>query len=290
MAPHLIKLRSRNNNAFEHAEALSRSRAKRQEHRKFFVEGVPTIRQALTHGWSIDALYYAGDVELSSFARKVLDRSTARRHFELPTRLFESLRWSRKQEKSSEIIALIAMPPEDLSRIPVNEDSVVVVFDRPSDHGNLGTIIRTCEAFGAAGLIITGHAVDLYDPQTVRASMSSLFSLPVVRLSSHREVQSWANGIRKQHPSFPAGRHLGARVARHPTADVRASPRPRDRQRDARPQHELRQGMRRHDSDTDARVRVLAQRGVRNGHPPLRGRTPTRVGRHLTPTEGLRSQ
>ncbi len=202
MSPHVTKLRSQNNNAFEHAEALGRSRAKRQEHRKFFVEGVPTVRQALTHGWSIDALYYAGDVELSSFARKVLDRSTARRHFELPTRMFESLRWSRKQEKSSEIIALIEMPPEDLSRIPVNEDSVVVVFDRPSDHGNLGTIIRTCEAFGAAGLIITGHAVDLYDPQTVRASMSSLFSLPVVRLSSHREVQSWANGIRKQHPSF----------------------------------------------------------------------------------------
>ena len=202
MAPHVIKLRSQNTNAFEHAEALSRSRAKRQEHRKFFVEGVPTIRQALARGWKIDSLYYAGDVELSSFAQKVLDRSTARRHFELPTRLFDSLRWSRKQEKSSELIALIEMPPEDLSRIPVKEDSVVLVFDRPSDHGNLGTIIRTCEAFGAAGLIITGHAVDLYDPQTVRASMSSLFTLPVVRLPSHREVRNWANGIRKRHPSF----------------------------------------------------------------------------------------
>ena len=202
MSPHVIKLRSQNNNAFEHAEALGRSRAKRQEHRKFFVEGVPTIRQAVTHGWKIDSLYYAGDIELSSFARKVLDRSKAHRHFELPTRLFDSLRRSRKQEKSSELIALIEMPPEDLSRIPVDEDSVVVVFDRPSDHGNLGTIIRTCEAFGAAGLIITGHAVDLYDPQTVRASMSSLFTLPVVRLPSHREVRNWANGIRRHHPSF----------------------------------------------------------------------------------------
>ena len=202
MAPNVIRLRSENTNAFEHAVALGRSRAKRQEHRKFFVEGVPTIRQAVTHGWAIDSLYYAGDIELSSFARKVLDRSTARRHFELPTRLFDSLRWSRKQEKSSELIALIEMPPENLSRIPVKEDSVVLVFDRPSDHGNLGTIIRTCEAFGAAGLIITGHAVDLYDPQTVRASMSSLFSLPVVRLPSHREVRNWADGIRKQRPSF----------------------------------------------------------------------------------------
>ena len=246
MSPHVIKLRSQNNNAFEHAEALGRSRAKRQEHRKFFVEGVPTIRQAVTHGWKIDALYYAGDIELSSFARKVLDRSKARRHFELPTRLFDSLRWSRKQEKSSELIALIEMPPEDLSRIPVDEDSVVVVFDRPSDHGNLGTIIRTCEAFGAAGLIITGHAVDLYDPQTVRASMSSLFTLPVVRLPSHREVRNWANGIRKRHPSFRlvgTSAHGSHDIRQQ---DVRASPRHRHRQRDARPQHELRKGLRRH--------------------------------------------
>ena len=216
MAPHVTRLRSENTNAFEHAEALSRSRAKRQEHRKFFVEGVPTIRQALTHGWVIDALYYAGDVEPSSFARKVLDRSTARRHFELPSRLFDSLRWSRKQEKTSELIALFEMAPEDASRIPVDEDSVVVVFDRPSDHGNLGTVIRTCEAFGATGLIITGHAVDLYDPQTVRASMNSLFSLPVVRLPSHREVRNWANGIRKRYPSF---RLVGSSA--HGSQDIR---------------------------------------------------------------------
>ena len=216
MAPQVTKLRSGNTNAFEHAEALGRSRAKRQEHRKFFVEGVPTIRQALAHGWQVDALYYAGDAELSSFARKVLDRSTARRHFELPSRLFETLRWSRKQEKPSELIALIEMPPEDVSRICVDEHSVIVVFDRPSDHGNLGTIIRTCEAFGVAGLIITGHAVDLYDPQTVRASMSSLFSLSVVRLPSHREVRNWANGIRKRHPLF---RVVGTSV--HGSHDVR---------------------------------------------------------------------
>ena len=108
-----------------------------------------------------------------------------------------------------------------LSRIPVDEDSVVVVFDRPSDHGNLGTVIRTCEAFGAAGLIITGHAVDLYDPQTVRASMNSLFSLPVVRLSSHREVRSWANGIRKRYPSFRLSRQFRPRLAGYPTTGLR---------------------------------------------------------------------
>ncbi len=201
MSPRLVKLRSENND-FQHAETLSRNRVRRQKHRKFFVEGVKTIEQALTNEWKIDAIYYAGDVELSSFARKVLGRSTAHEHFELPSRMFEKLRWSSKMEKRSELIALIEMPPDDLSRIPVHEDSLIVVFDRPSSQGNLGTIVRTCEAFGVDGLVITGHAVDLYDPQTVRASMSSLFSLPIVRLPSHQEVREWSDGIRKQYPGF----------------------------------------------------------------------------------------
>lgn len=201
MSPRLVKLRSEND-AFQHAETLSKNRTKRQKHRKFFVEGVKTIEQALTNEWKVDAIYYAGDVELSSFARNVLSRSTAREHFELPSRMFEKLRWSSKMEKRSELIALIEMPPEDLARISVKQNSLIVVFDRPSSFGNLGTIVRTCEAFGADGLVITGHAVDLYDPQTVRASMSSLFSVPIVRLPSHQEVQDWSDGIRKQYPDF----------------------------------------------------------------------------------------
>lgn len=201
MSPRLVQLRSAND-AFQHAHALSRNRARRQKHRKFFVEGVKTIQQAIAHSWKVDAVYYAGDVELSSFAVKVLERSTARMHYELPTRLFEPLRWSSKQGKRSELIALIEMPRDELSRIAVDERSVVVVFDRPSSHGNLGTVIRTCEAFGASGMVITGHAVDLYDPQTVRASMGSLFSLPIVRLPSHREVRAWADSVRKRYEGF----------------------------------------------------------------------------------------
>lgn len=201
MAPKLVHLRSAND-AFQHAHALSRNRARRQKHRKFFVEGVKTIQQAMSHSWKVDAVYYAGDVELSSFAVKVLERSTARMHYELPTRLFEPLRWSSKHGKRSELIALIEMQRDDISRIPVDEHSVVVVFDRPSSHGNLGTVIRTCEVFGSSGLVITGHAVDLYDPQTVRASMGSLFSLPIVRLPSHREVRAWAEGVRRRYGGF----------------------------------------------------------------------------------------
>lgn len=55
----------------------------------------------------------------------------------------------------------------------------LVVFDRPSNKGNLGTLIRSCEAFGVDALLLTGHGVDMYDPEVVTATMGSFFRLPV---------------------------------------------------------------------------------------------------------------
>jgi tRNA G18 (ribose-2'-O)-methylase SpoU len=67
-----------------------------------------------------------------------------------------------------------------------------VVFDRPASPGNIGSIIRSADAFGADGVIVTGHAADVYDPRSVRASTGSLFGVPAVRVPSHREVMAWA--------------------------------------------------------------------------------------------------
>ena len=50
-------------------------------------------------------------------------------------------------EKRSELIALFRMPEDKLNRIPIHKDALIMVFDRPANHGNLGTVIRTCEAF-----------------------------------------------------------------------------------------------------------------------------------------------
>ena len=47
------------------------------------------------------------------------------------------------------------------------------------DPGNAGTLVRTADAVGAAGVVLAGHSVDAYNPKTVRASVGSLFHLPV---------------------------------------------------------------------------------------------------------------
>ena len=56
------------------------------------------------------------------------------------------------------------IPDDDLGRIAVGPQFLGVVFDRPASPGNIGSVIRSAEAFGAGGVIVTGHAADVYDP------------------------------------------------------------------------------------------------------------------------------
>ena len=77
-----------------------------------------------------------------------------------------------------------------------------MVFDRPASPGNLGTIIRSCDALHVDGLVITGHAADLYDPETISATTGSFFALPVVRLPSRKELMPWFATIEQTIGSF----------------------------------------------------------------------------------------
>ncbi len=192
MAPYVKQIYAENND-FQYAETLRRNRQKRHKHKEFFLEGVRPINQALAHGWTINAFLYSRDRRLSRWAEGILAGSTARTHFELPGDLMEKL--SNKSEPS-ELIALVAMPPDDLSRIPVHEGMCVVVMDRPSSPGNLGAIIRSCDALEVDGVIITGHAADVYDPETISATTGSLFAVPVVRLSTPSELVPWFETVR----------------------------------------------------------------------------------------------
>jgi 23S rRNA (uridine2479-2'-O)-methyltransferase len=181
---------STRNAAFQQWQALLASRTKRQRSGEFVVHGVRPINLALEQGWTVRALLYPDGRDLSRWARETLARAdTVAMAPELLAELGE------KTEEPPELLAVVAMPADDLSRIPLRDNALVVVFDRPTTPGNIGTLIRSADAFGADGVIVTGHAADPYDPKAVRASTGSLFALPVVRAPSHREVVAWASGV-----------------------------------------------------------------------------------------------
>ena len=87
---------------------------------------------------------------------------------------------------------------QSISRVRIDPALLAVVVDRPGNPGNLGTLIRSCDAFGVNGIILSGHGVDLYEPATVTASRGSLFAVPVVRVPSHEDTLRWVTAVRTE--------------------------------------------------------------------------------------------
>ncbi|GAA0897037.1 TrmH family RNA methyltransferase [Virgisporangium ochraceum] len=174
------------NATFQQWQALLGSRTKRHRAGEFLVHGVRPITLAFEHGWDVRAVLYPDGRELSRWARETLARADG-------VAMAPELLAELAEKEEPELLAVVAIPDDDLTRIPLRGNALVVVFDRPTTPGNIGTLVRSADAFGAAGVVVTGHAADPYDPKAVRASTGSLFALPVVRAPSHREVVAWAS-------------------------------------------------------------------------------------------------
>lgn len=183
----VLRVSSRNAR-FQQWESLLSNRSKRQRAGEFLVQGVRPISLAATFGWPFRALIYDAERPLSGWAQNLLGSVDTVRVAMAPALLAEL---GEKADGTPELVAVVEMPGDDLDRVKAGDGFLGVVLDRPGNPGNIGSIIRSADAFGANGVIVTGHAADVYDPRSVRASTGSLFALPVVRSSAHRELAGW---------------------------------------------------------------------------------------------------
>jgi 23S rRNA (uridine2479-2'-O)-methyltransferase len=108
----------------------------------------------------IHALIYDSKRTLSRWAEDLLGATRAEQVAMAPDLLIDL---GEKNETAPEIIAVMEIPADDLDRIDISADFLGVLFDRPTSPGNIGSIIRLADAFGAGGMIVTGHAADVYD-------------------------------------------------------------------------------------------------------------------------------
>jgi tRNA G18 (ribose-2'-O)-methylase SpoU len=191
-----LRITSRNAR-FQQWHALLANRNKRQRAREFLVQGVRPLTLAVERGWPVRALIHSTAGPLSRWAEDLLRGTRAERVAMAPELLAEL--GEKGADTPPELVAVVELPEDDLERIATRRDAghapdrhfLGVLFDRPTSPGNIGSVIRSADAFGADGLIVTGHAADVYDPKSVRASTGSLFALPAVRVPSQREVTDW---------------------------------------------------------------------------------------------------
>ncbi|HWF79219.1 MAG TPA: RNA methyltransferase [Streptosporangiaceae bacterium] len=170
---------------------LLANRKHRREQGAFVVEGIQPVWRAVTAGWQIEALLVGPDLRPDSAAAAMVDEQEARgvRVARLSHELF--LRLSSREGQAG-LAAIVRSRQPTLADLSPGHDSVFVALHRIGNPGNLGTIIRTADAVGSAGVILIGDTTDPYAPVAVKASMGSLFATSVVHVPSPEPFLTWA--------------------------------------------------------------------------------------------------
>lgn len=186
------------NNVFQRFETLKTNRKKRYKYNEFLVEGVRSLNEAVKNGWRVKS-FICDKNHLSDWASDMIRDVQTDANYCLTPELMSEL--SDKGE-TSELMAVIEMREDTLQSVRLSDNPFIVLFDRPSNKGNLGTMIRSCDALGADMLIITGHAVDLYDPGVVVSAMGSFFNMPVIRVSDNHALFQYREMLKNTYPGF----------------------------------------------------------------------------------------
>ncbi len=187
------------NNTYQKLIVLKSNRNKRHKYQEFLVEGVRNINAAAENGWDIRSLIYANASKLSEWAEGIIRTANTFVNYELSTELMKGL---SGKEDTSELMAVAGMRPDSPDILKFSQNPVIALFDRPSNKGNLGTVIRSCDALGVECLILTGHSVDLYDPEVIVSSMGSFFNMQVIRFHENQMVFDFIEKMKERYPGF----------------------------------------------------------------------------------------
>ncbi|MEG0457012.1 MAG: hypothetical protein RR549_02665, partial [Oscillospiraceae bacterium] len=127
---------------YQKLEVLKSNRNKRYKYKEFFVEGVRNINQAIKNNWEFSSIIYNSEIELSNWAKNIINTVKTDLNYELTSALMNDI---SSKEDASEILAIVKMR-NDIFDFNLSKNPLILLFDRPSNKGNLGTIIRSCDA------------------------------------------------------------------------------------------------------------------------------------------------
>ncbi|MBP0441089.1 TrmH family RNA methyltransferase [Tianweitania sediminis] len=178
----------------------------RDEQNAFIAEGLKLVIDALDLGWTIRTLVFAKSALGHPLVEKVAARSVAAGALVLEVSEKVLTAVTRKDNPQI-VLGVFEQKTTALRDVRIGSGDVWVALDRIRDPGNLGTVIRTVDAVGAKGVMLVGDCVDPFALETVRATMGSVFAVPLVKTSSDAFVQ-WRKGFN----GMLAGTHLKGAV------------------------------------------------------------------------------
>lgn len=161
----------------------------RQQTGLFVAEGIRLAEELATAGWPVEACILSASAEQNPRAQDLVRSvSSQTRVVKVSDDIFQKM---ADTEQPQGILLLARSRQYQLTDLMTRTKVLLLVLDNVQDPGNIGALIRTGDAAGCSGVILTVGCADIYSAKVVRASMGSIFHLPVVQGITYEELISY---------------------------------------------------------------------------------------------------
>lgn len=173
-----LEITSAQNPKIKRLLLLQQKSSERKKTGLFVLEGQREMEHAISKGYQLETIFFCPEL-MSSDARKLV--IAAHEQIAVNKKIYEKIAYRGTTEG---VIGLFHSKEHWLNTLSLKENPLVIVLERVEKPGNLGAILRSCDAAGADALIVCDPLTDLYNPNLIRSSIGAIFTVPTAVCSS----------------------------------------------------------------------------------------------------------
>lgn len=183
------KITSTSNPFIKNVALLVNKARERRPQGRFVAEGFREVSLALKNGYEAEALFHDESITGLEQIQKLSELSvdTQPEIISVNRLVFEKIAY---RTSVANVVGLFKMKEQKLEEVKFKNEPFILVVEHTEKPGNLGAMLRTADAAGVDAVIVCDPKTDVFNPNTIRASLGAVFSLPVVAVSNE-EALAW---------------------------------------------------------------------------------------------------
>lgn len=173
-----LEITSTQNPKIKRLLLLQQKSSERKRTGIFVLEGQREMEHAISKGYDLETIFFCPEL-ISNNSHDII--RAAHEQIAVNRKIYEKIAYRGTTEG---VIGLFHSKEHTLSRLQLKNNPLIVVLERVEKPGNLGAILRSCDAAGADALIVCDPLTDLYNPNLIRSSIGAVFTVPTAICSS----------------------------------------------------------------------------------------------------------
>ena len=176
---------SKNNSIFKNISKLSSSSKKRNQTKSFLVEGIKFIEMCHSNKFNFIEIIICSEIISNANLNFIKKKFEHFNLFDFSKKLFDDISYKKNEDG---ILAIVQNKNNSIDDFKLSKNPYILVVESPEKPGNIGALLRTADAAGMDGLLIANPKTELYNPNTIRSSLGSLFSMQIATDSTENVI------------------------------------------------------------------------------------------------------